>query len=65
MARFDSLRKLERNKKVIEFVKAHPDLSYREVAAELKKLYFNTDYHLSASRIWAITHPKDTRRKSQ
>lgn len=31
MPKYDSLRKLERNKTLVEYAKAHPDYSLREI----------------------------------
>ncbi len=52
--RFDSMRKLDRNKEIKEFVESHPELSYKEVGIK---------YGLSRARIWIIAHPKNTDRK--
>lgn len=45
MARYDSLRKLERNKALQEYAKNNPDLSYKEVGQA---------FSVSESRAWRI-----------
>ncbi len=52
MARYDSLRKLERNKALQEFKSSHPDLSYKEVGAV---------FGVSESRAWMIVNKKRKR----
>jgi DNA-directed RNA polymerase specialized sigma subunit len=49
MARYDSLRKTERNNTLKEYVKTHPDLSMKEVG-----LVFG----ITQSRVWRILHGK-------
>lgn len=45
MARYDSLRKIVRNKALKEYAKDHPELSYRE----LGKIF-----SIDGSRVWRI-----------
>jgi len=45
MARYDSLRKIERNKALREFKLNHPDLSYKEIGVV---------FGVSESRAWVI-----------
>ena len=45
MARYDSLRKLERNKALKEYAKSNPDLSMKEIG----KIF-----GISESRVWRI-----------
>ena len=47
MAKYDSLRKLKRNEMLVEFAKAHPELSLKEIGER-----FNID----PSRVWRIIH---------
>ena len=47
MARYDSLRKLERNKMLQEYVQAHPELSLSEIGQR---------FNITASRVWRILH---------
>ena len=49
MARYDSLRKIQRNQAVRDYVKAHPDLSMQEVGVV---------FGISGSRIWVIINGK-------
>jgi len=49
MARYDSLRKLERNKALREFKISHPDLSYKEIGAV---------FGVSEARTWVIINGK-------
>jgi hypothetical protein len=49
MARYDSLRKMERNDMLKEYVRTHPDLSLKEVG-----LVFG----ITQSRVWRILHGK-------
>jgi DNA-directed RNA polymerase specialized sigma subunit len=43
--KYDSLRKIERNKALVKYKAEHPELSYKEIGA-----VFNID----ASRVWRI-----------
>ena len=45
MAKYDSMRKLERNKALREFALAHPELSGKEIG---------TIFNISESRVWRI-----------
>lgn len=45
MAKYDTLRKLDRNQMLREFAKLHPELSLREVGQR---------FNISASRVWRI-----------
>lgn len=49
MARYDSLRKLERNKALKEYAKNNPDLAMREVGQV---------FGISESRVWRILNSK-------
>ena len=49
MTRYDSLRKLERNKALREFKISHPDLSYKEIGAV---------FGVSEARTWVIINGK-------
>ncbi|MDD5510509.1 MAG: hypothetical protein PHI12_06860 [Dehalococcoidales bacterium] len=50
MAKYDGLRKLDRNKALIEYADAHPELSLKEIGQA-----FN---NLSPSRVWRILDRK-------
>jgi len=52
MARYDSLRKLERNKALREFKHTHPDLSYKEIGAV---------FGVSEARAWVIINKNKKR----
>ena len=45
MAKYDSMRKLDRNKMLREYAKTHPELSLKEVGKA---------FNISASRVWRI-----------
>ena len=45
MAKYDSLRKLDRNKRLKLFAEAHPEISYKEIGEM---------YGISESRAWRI-----------
>jgi Mor family transcriptional regulator len=45
MAKYDSLRKLDRNKNIRLFAEAHPEMSYKEIGKF---------YGISESRAWRI-----------
>jgi len=47
MAKYDTLRKLERNKMLQEYAKSHPELSLKEIGQA---------FNISASRVWRILH---------
>lgn len=47
MAKYDSLRKLERNRLLREFKEAHPELSLREIGEV---------FNISESRVWRILY---------
>ena len=47
MARYDSMRKLERNAMLQKYAKAHPDLSNKEIGRA---------FNISESRAWRILH---------
>ena len=49
MARYDSLRKIERNKAIREYVETHSDLSYDEVGKV---------FGISGPRVWVIVNGK-------
>lgn len=51
MARYDSMRKLERNKMLREYAKAHPELSLKEIGRA---------FNISESRVWRILHNNKT-----
>jgi hypothetical protein len=54
MARYDPLRKLERNAGVKKYKQEHPELSYREIGE-----YFNLD----ASRVFRIVNDNKSKTK--
>ncbi|MBA7589724.1 hypothetical protein ES708_31813 [subsurface metagenome] len=45
MAKYDNLRKLERNAMLREYTKAHPELSLKEIGRA---------FNISESRVWRI-----------
>ena len=45
MAKYDKLRKLDRNRLLIEYYQAHRNLSLREIGAV---------FNISAQRVWEI-----------
>ena len=45
MAKYDSMRKLERNEMLREYAKAHPELSYKEIGQA---------FNICAARAWRI-----------
>jgi DNA-directed RNA polymerase specialized sigma subunit len=47
MARYDALRKLERNRLIQEYRKAHPELSFKEIGEV---------FGISESRAWRIVY---------
>ncbi len=47
MAKYDSMRKLDRNKMLRDYAKTHPELSLKEVGKA---------FGISASRVWRIIH---------
>ena len=47
MAKYDTLRKLDRNEMLREFAKSHPELSLKEIGQR---------FNISASRVWHILH---------
>ena len=47
MAKYDTLRKLDRNKMLQEYAKSHPELSLKEIGQR---------FNISASRVWRILH---------
>ena len=47
MARYDRLRKIERNKAVKQYAQEHPELSAKEIGEH---------FGVSGSRIWYILH---------
>lgn len=47
MAKYDTLRKLSRNKKLWEYSESHPELSLNEIGQK---------FNISASRVWRILH---------
>lgn len=47
MAKYDTMRKLERNKMLREYANAHPELSLKEVGRI---------FNISESRVWRILH---------
>ena len=47
MAKYDSMRKLDRNKMLREYAKVHPELSLKEIGKA---------FNISASRVWRIIH---------
>ena len=47
MAKYDGLRKLERNRLLVEYAKSHTDYSLREIGEA---------FNISASRTWHILH---------
>jgi len=49
MAKYDSLRKLERNRMLREYAGAHPELSLKEIGRM---------FRISESRVWRILHDK-------
>ena len=50
--RYDSMRKLERNKMLLEYAKAHPGLSQEEVGRA---------FNITGSRVSRILHPTKRR----
>lgn len=51
MARYDALRKIDRNKELIAYWKSHGELSYKEIGAK---------FGITEARAWRICHPKST-----
>jgi len=47
MARYDALRKLDRNKMLREYAGLHPELSLKEIGQR---------FNISGSRVWRILH---------
>jgi DNA-directed RNA polymerase specialized sigma subunit len=47
MAKYDTLRKLDRNEMLREYAAAHPELSLNEIGQR---------FNISASRVWRIIH---------
>ena len=47
MARYDALRKLQRNKMLREYAETHPELSLKEIGQA---------FNISQSRVWRILH---------
>ena len=47
MAKYDTMRKLERNAMLREYAKAHPELSLKEIGRA---------FNISESRVWRILH---------
>jgi DNA-directed RNA polymerase specialized sigma subunit len=47
MARYDGLRKIERNEALRKYAKAHPDLSLKEIGQV---------FNISGARVWRIIH---------
>ena len=47
MAKYDALRKLDRNKMLQEYAKLHEELSLNEIGQR---------FNISASRVWRILH---------
>lgn len=47
MAKYDSLRKLERNRLLREYTEAHPELSLKEIGKV---------FNISESRVWRILY---------
>ena len=47
MAKYDTLRKLDRNRMMREFAELHPELSGKEIGIR---------FNISASRVWRILH---------
>ena len=47
MAKYDSLRKLERNKMLKDYALAHPELSLKELGKP---------FGITESRVWRILH---------
>ena len=56
MARYDNLRKLERNKALKEYTEGHPDLSLKEIG-EI--------FGISESRVWRILHSNQSQKSRQ
>jgi DNA-directed RNA polymerase specialized sigma subunit len=59
MARYDALRKLERNRLIQEYRKTHPELSFREIGEV---------FGISESRAWRIVYgnkKKERNKKNQ
>lgn len=56
MARYDTLRKLERNKMLRGYAEAHPELSGKEIGRA---------FNISQSRVSRILHPKKERGKNE
>jgi predicted XRE-type DNA-binding protein len=52
MARYDNMRKLERNKALREYAIAHPDLSYKEIGSV---------FGITGSRVWRVINGKGKR----
>ena len=47
MAKYDGMRKLERNEMLREYAKTHPELSLKEIGQ-------HPLFNISASRVWHI-----------
>ena len=45
MAKYDSLRKIERNRMLLEYAGSHPELSLKEIGRV---------FNISESRVWRI-----------
>jgi len=54
MAKYDSLRKIERNQLLREYAKLHPELSLKEVG---------NIFNISESRVWRILHSDGSKGK--
>lgn len=53
MAKYDSLRKLERNRLLREYRDAHPELSLKEIGKV---------FNISESRVWRILYGNKTKK---
>jgi len=56
MARYDSMRKLERNRLLVEYREKHPEASWAEIG-EL--------FNISAQRAWEICNNERKRKATQ
>lgn len=54
MPKYDSLRKLERNRELKLFKEVHPDLSLKEIGKYFSVLKGGNPKPLSAQRVWKI-----------
>lgn len=53
MAKYDSMRKLERNRLLVEYYRTHPEASLREIGGV---------FNISAQRVWEIVKQDENKR---